>query len=130
MKRYTLKAVFLLTLMAAIFVAYLFRPTPLQKIQRILTSDITDVQKLDYLTQFLKLGDVESEVMKQLRAGPCGINGGSVQHDYFFVGSDLILSFRWDGTLFRIGYNERTDDSRDPVFHQLASAPLILEEAK
>ena len=68
----------------------------------------------------MSLGVHETEVFRILRSNPSELLGGTVQHDCLFPGCDLVLSFRWDGTLYRIGYNEPWLN-----YHGLAADSLI-----
>ena len=126
MKSYTLKSLLLLTLLLAIAAATVARwaqPTPVQSIQRVLTSSRSDIEKLESLRQYFSIGDSYSDVLDQLRVSePSAVGGGPLQTEICFNTCDLVLSFNADRTLIQIGYYAQVPTSPSPVFIELASA--------
>jgi hypothetical protein len=127
-QRFSLRLLFLLTAVSAVAVAYATRPSPQQRIRLILSSNIPDAEKLLHVSKYLKLGDQESVVHKRI-GSPSSYLGGSVQHDCVYDCA-LALSYRWDGTLFRIGYNDYRNGPMSLDFHELDAWPLDPKEGK
>ena len=127
--RFSLRLLFLLTIITAATVAYLTRPSPQERIQLVLSSSMSDAEKLRHISKYFKLGDQETSVHEQI-GQPCGLSGGVVQHDCFYGECNLILSYRWDGTLFEIGYHDYSNGSMSPDFRLLDAWPLDPKESK
>jgi hypothetical protein len=128
-RRFSLRLLFLLTLVSAATVAYWTRPSPQERIQRVLVSSMSDVEKRHYLSRYFNLGDHESAVHEQIGLPWCYV-GGSVQYDCCYDECGLVLSFRSDGTLFRIEYNIYPHGSSSPDCHLLDAWPLDPAESK
>lgn len=129
MRRFSLRLLFLLTIVSAATVAYLTRTSPQERIQRVLVSSVSDVEKRHYLSRYFKLGDHESAVHDQIGL-PWYYEGGLVQHVCCYDECGLLLSFRSDGTLFRIEYNIYPSGSSSPDCHLLDAWPLDPAESK
>ena len=127
-QRFSLRLLFLLITVAAVAFAYATRLSPQQRIRIILSSNIPDAEKLLRVSKYVKLGDQESVVNERI-GSPSSYLGGSVQHDCVYDCA-LVLSYRWDGTLFRIGYNDHRNGPMSLDFHELDAWPLIPEEIK
>ena len=122
MKRVSLKQMLLLMAIVACITAWLARLSPQERIERILSSSLPDSKKLALIQKFAKLGDHEQDIFNRIGSSAT-LLGGSVQHDCIYE-SRLVLSFRSDGTLFRIGYNSYPNGPTLLVYHELDSWPL------
>lgn len=129
MRRFSLRLLFFLTIVSAATVAYLTRRSPQVRIQRVLVSSMSEVEKRGYLSRYFKLGDNESAVHNQIGL-PSSYSGGLVQHCFCYDECGLLLSFRSDGTLFRIEYNIYPNGSWSPDCHLLDAWPLDPAERK
>lgn len=128
MARISIKQLFLLTLITACVVAWFATPTAEQRIRKILSSPLSDTEKLSQLEEFFELGDSERDIDKRIGRSHTAV-GGSVQHDSFYD-CGLVLTYRSNGTLFRIGYNERPNGSSTLVYHELCAWPLFPEDSE
>ncbi|MBN8599850.1 MAG: hypothetical protein J0M26_02280 [Planctomycetes bacterium] len=122
-QRFSLRLLLLLTAISAVALAYATSPSPQQRIRFILSSSIPDAEKLLFVSKYLKLGDQESVINERI-GPPSSYLGGSVQHDCVYADYTLVLSYRSDGTLFRIGYIADHNGPMPPVFRELDALPL------
>jgi hypothetical protein len=124
--RIRLSTLFVGATLCAIAISIVTRSTPLERIQRVLLSNLPDAAKVELLSEYLVLGDHKTVVLRNLQAEPYSISGGSERYTMYFDDYDLVLSFRSDGTLYRIGFLEnQVQSSTWKSTHELASAPLV-----
>ena len=128
MARISIKQLFLLTLITACVVAWFASPSAEQRIGKILLSPLSDAEKLSRLEEFFELGDSERNIDKRIGRSHTAV-GGSVQHDSVYD-CGLVLTYRSNGTLFRIGYYEYPNGSNTSNYHELDAWPLIPEDSE